>query len=261
MRVDPIKRGFKRDAASKIDLVADGPHRYVVVTPLTYDDGDPLPIVLKQELGQWWLSDEGGSLMHLAYDIDEGDLRTGPRRTIIDGTLEAFALENVEGQLRMRVNGQGFGDALYDFIRALLRIDDIRLLSRERVKSAFYSDFRHLIETTIPEERRSHKWHHPERDPQARYAVDYRVNGRQTPLFLFALPSAERVSIATISVLKLQLWKVPGEPVGIFQDQAKIPGATLARFSDVCPRTFPDLASAAEHLPQAFPDVVRPVLG
>lgn len=253
-----IVQEFRKQAGSAVELHSDGRNRYTILTPLAFDDGDLFPIVLKREGDCWWLSDEGGSLMHLSYKVDEADLRKGTRRELIERTVEAFALENREGELRLRINGQGYGAALYNFLHALAKIDDVRFLSHERVKSAFAEDFRHFVETKISEEHRYANWHHPQKDPGKRYAVDYRVNGRPRPILLFALPTPSKIALATISILKLKSWGVPGEAVGIFENQAKIPPQVTARFVEESAAVFPDLVSAAQHLPERFPDVVAP---
>lgn len=253
-----LAQTIKQQIASTIEVIPEGRDRYTILTPLSFDDGDALPITLKRERDDWWLSDEGGSLMHLSYEVDEQDLRKGPRREIIDRTVEAFSMENRRGELRLRINGQGYGPAICDFLHALVKIDDIRFLSRERARSAFFTDFQHLIETKVPESRRQADWHHPLHDPKGHYPVDYRVNGRSRPLFLFALPSVARINVATISVLKLKLWNVPGEPVGIFDDQDKIPTAAAARFLQESAVSFPSLDAAARGLPKRFPDILLP---
>ena len=45
-------------------------------------------------------------------------------------------------QLREYIETQRYGDALYSFVQALLRITDVSYLSRERVRSTFIEDFR-----------------------------------------------------------------------------------------------------------------------
>ena len=71
-------------------------------------------------------------------------------------------------------NGQ-YGDALYSFVQALLKIADVTFLTRERVKSTFLEDFREFIEKTVLKDRRTFDWHEPEHDPEGLYAVDCRI--------------------------------------------------------------------------------------
>jgi len=61
-------------------LTQEGENRFRVFTPFMFEDGDHLAIVLKREQEHWMLSDEGHTYMHLTYDLDEKDLRTGTRQ-------------------------------------------------------------------------------------------------------------------------------------------------------------------------------------
>jgi hypothetical protein len=253
-----IERLFRDQARGGIDVIPGGEDRFHVVTPLAFDDGDLLPIVLKKgPEGSWCLSDEGHSLMRLSYEIDESDLRKPPRKEILDQTLTAFRIENRGGELVRALNGAGYGHALYGFVQALLKIDDIRLLSRDRVRSAFWQDFERFVVTRVPDERRTAKWHDPRRDPDRRYEVDYRINGRPQPIYMFALPTELKVHVATITILQLERWGLKGDYVGIFENQDKIPHKTLARFTDLQPTVFSNVAAAEDRFAAKFPDVVN----
>src|SRR5664280_2498815 len=131
-------------------------------------------------------------LMHLTYDLDEKDLQKGTRQKIVSGALAAFRVADRDGELIARVEEERFGDALFSFVQALLKVTDVTFLTRERVRSTFLEDFQSLIEETVPDTRRIVNWHDPARDPQASYAVDCRINGMRRPLMVFALPNDDR---------------------------------------------------------------------
>ena len=80
-----------------------------------FEDGDHLAIVLKREQDHWLLSDEGHTYMHLTYDLDEKDLRTGTRQRIITNALSAFSVTDRSGELMAPIKGEQYGDALYSF--------------------------------------------------------------------------------------------------------------------------------------------------
>ena len=55
-----------------------------------------------------------------------------------------FEVEDRSGELILDVSDVHYGEALYDFIQALLKITDVSYLSRERVQSTFMEDFHYV---------------------------------------------------------------------------------------------------------------------
>lgn len=131
MQIDSLHEQFQRAVAAEIDVTPEGDDRFRVLTPFTFDDGDHLAIVLKRIDDQWLLSDEGNTYMHLSYELDEKSLREGTRQKIISSALSSFDVYDNDGELVRAVRGDEFGNALYSFVQALLKIADVTLLSRE----------------------------------------------------------------------------------------------------------------------------------
>ena len=213
-----------------------------------FEDGDHLAIVLKREGTHWCLSDEGHTYMHLTYDIDEKDLLRGNRQKIISNALSLFTVEDRGGELMLNVPDQQYGDALFSFVQALLKVTDISYLTRERVRSTFIEDFQTFLEQEVPEDRRIFNWHDPVHDREAKYPVDCRVNGMSRPLFIYALPSDDKVRDATIALLQFERWRLPYRAVGIFDDQEQVSRKVLARFSDVCDKQFSNLSGNTDRI-------------
>ncbi len=125
MSIETIERDFREKVCSELRLTSEGIGRYRVFTPFLFDDGDHLSIVLRQENGGWVLSDEGHTFMRLTYDLDAKDLQRGTRQKIISNTLSVFQVEDRDGELRLMVEDGQYGDALYSFIQALLKISQV----------------------------------------------------------------------------------------------------------------------------------------
>ena len=257
MDIDTIECDFREKVCDQVRLVQEGMERYRVFTPFLFEDGDHLAIVLRKENSKWVLSDEGHTYMHLTYDIDEKDLQRGTRQKIITNALSVFKVEDRDGQLMLVIQEDHYGDALYSFAQALLKITDITYLSRERVRSTFMEDFRALMTETVPENRRTFDWHEPQRDAQGMYSVDCRVNGMERPLFVFALSGDDKTRDATISLLQYEKWELSSHSMSVFEDQESINRKVLARFSDVCDKQFSSLGANKDRIDRYLREVLR----
>ena len=199
--------------------------------------------------------------MHLTYSIDAKGFERGTHQKAIASALSRFGLENNRGELAIRITDDRFGDALWSFIQALIRISDLTYLSRSRVYSTFLEDLRGLIEEAVPEERRVFDWHDPEHDPEGKYSVDCRINGMQKPIYIFALTNDDRARDATINILQFEKWGRPSVSVGIFEGQEEVNRKALAKFSGICDKQFSNLPGNRERIVQHIRDMTGTVSG
>ena len=187
------------------------------------------------------VSDEGNTYMHLTYDLDEKDFQSGTRAKIISNTLSLYSIEDRRGELVLPVRDEAFGDALFDYVQALGRIANVTFLSRERVRSTFLQDLRALVVDRVAADARVIDWHDPERDPLANYPVDYRIEGARKPIFVFGLPSEDKVRDVTIYLHQFERWSIRSLSIGVFEDQEQVARKVLARFSDIVDKQFSTL--------------------
>ena len=248
MSISAVEQDFREKVSAKIRLTSEGVERFRVFTPFQFDDGDHLAIVLKKEGTKWLLSDEAHTYMHLTYDVDEKDLHRGTRQKIISNALSTFQIEDRNGELVLYVPDERYGDALYSFVQAILKISDVSYLSRERVISTFKEDFRALLSKSVPEDRINFDWKDHKHDPQGIYAIDCRINSMSQPLFVQALTGDGATRDATIVLLQFEKWRVPFRSLAIFEDQETISRRVLARYSDVCEKQFSSLTSNRERI-------------
>ena len=251
MSINTIEQDFIDKISAKVRLLADGKERFRVLTPFQFEDGDQLVIVLKKVDGRWILSDEAHTYMHLTYDLDEKLLHSGTRRKIISNALSMFEVEERNGELILDVSDARYGDALYDFVQALLKITDVTYLSRERVQSTFMDDFRALLrEKVVPETRMAFDWRDRVLDPQGKYTVDCLINGMPQPLLVYALANDSNTRDATIALHQFREWEVPFSSMGIVKDEKATSRKVLARFHDVCEECFININKSYERIGQ-----------
>lgn len=246
MEVKDIEQDFKKKVCDEISLLPEGLSRYSIVHPFTFDDGDHYIIVLKSVAGEWQLTDEGHTIMHLSYE--DIDLAKGGYREIINNTVSAFQLVNREGELTLPIPEARFGDALFSFIQALVKISDVKYLERERVRSLFMEEFREFLTQFIPEAHRKFDYYHPERDPRRVYPIDCRAETKNKPLFIFGITSDSKCQTATNIIY---WWERLGEHfdvLAVHENQEEISRPVLARFSDVCGKQFSNLPTNRDRI-------------
>ena len=248
MTQSTIEQDFRDKVCAQIRLEPAGRSRFRVFSPFHFNDGDHLVMVLREENERWVLSDEGHTYMHLTYDLDEKTLYQGTRQQIIADALNAFSVEDDEGELKITITDGRYGDALYDFVQALLRISDVTYLSRERVKSTFMEDFRAFMAEHVPESRRAFDWHHPRLDPEGTYTVDCRINGMDRPILVFALLNDNKTRDGTIALHQFERWGLEFRSLSIFENQEEANRKVLARFSDVCEKQYSNLSGNRDRI-------------
>ena len=243
-----MERDFHKNVSEKIYLVSEGNNRFRVNTPFRFNDGDHIVIVLKKNGNNWILSDEAHTYMRLSYDFGEKQISKGERQKIISNALSVNQVKDQDGELIIYVPDQQYGDALYSFIQAIIRISDLSGLPREYVRSTFKEDFRALVCEIVPQERVDFDWIYYERDPQGIYAVDCRINSMQRPIFVQALANDASTRDATIVLQRFENWGFLFNSLAIFENQETINHKTLARYRNVCKTQFSSLAGNEDRI-------------
>jgi hypothetical protein len=241
MNVSSIKDDFKKTVCGQIELSPQGDDRFLVNTPFHFSDGDHFVIALKKEGDGWILTDEANSLMHLSYSMEVDVLEDeGNRKEIFDNSLSLFSVENRGGELVKPVVDSRFGDALFNFVQALMKVSDVSFLSRERVRSTFMEDLFTFLKKNVPPNRIQFNWK-ADRDASGKYPVDARINHMKRPLFLYGVPHEDKMKDVTISLLTFDKWKFKFQSVAVFEDLQAMPKKPLARFLDVNDKPFSSL--------------------
>lgn len=246
MTEDKMLKSFKSVVCSEIRIVTEGQDRFHIFTPFRFNDGDRYVIILKKKDNEWILSDEAHTFMHISYRLDIDYLSEGTRSEIIDTVKNEFFIEEDDGELFIKIRNEGYGHALFNFLQAISKIYDTLYLSRDRVISAFIEDLKDTIQEIIPQDKVISNWHDPNLDPEGKYAVDYKIDGGNVPVFVFALNSNKKIDDATITILWYEQKGVKFYSIGMYENQEKNSRKSVARFTDVSSRSFSTLSGNTE---------------
>ena len=112
-------------------------------------------------------------------------------------------------------------------------LTDLTFLNRARVASTFYEDLKERVYGLVaPEHIQPDYILAGETDAES-YPIDYRIEGKRAPLFLFGIAGRDKGRLVTIVLEHWLRAKVDFDSLLIFQDQQEIPRRDLARLSNI----------------------------
>jgi hypothetical protein len=192
-----------------------------IETPFYFADGDPYQIYIKEMPGGIIrLTDMGHTMMHLSYDNDIDKFREGTRGKILDQIKAETFIEEDNGEFYIETQIENLGSNIFRLGQALTKINDLTFLNRARAESTFY------------EEKIKKDYYFEEIENARDYPIDYKIEGKYAPLFLFGIPNRDKARLTTIILERLLRSKADFDSLLIFSDQGTIPKQDLARLSN-----------------------------
>jgi hypothetical protein len=205
-----------------------------IVTPFSFPDGDTFQLYLEEAAaGSVRLTDFGHTFMHLSYENDLAKFREGTRGKLFDQVLADSGLRDEQGRLVLDSSLDTLGTNVLQFGQALTRIYDLTFLNRARVESTFYDDLKEKLYRLVAPEKIQPAYTLPDHAEADDYPIDFRIEGKRAPLFLFGVATRDKARLVTIVLEHWLRAKVEFDSFLIFQDQQVIPRADLARLSNV----------------------------
>lgn len=219
-------------AEVKVEARPDG--ALMVRTHFAFPDGDRFPIRLIQTAaGGLRLSDQGHTLMHAGYEHDVDAFMDGQRGAQLERIMGETGLTWEQGTFCLETAPERLSESLFSFGQALTRVYDLTLLSRARVRSAFYEALKQSLLELVDEDR-IYQDYRTEAPNSEAYLVDFMLEGKNgIPLFLYGIPNRDKARLATIMLAHFHRHRVKFESLLVFDDQTEIPRMDLARLSDV----------------------------
>jgi hypothetical protein len=205
-------------------------------TPFSFTDGDAYQLYIKelQPAGLIRISDNGHTLMHMSYENEIKDWREGTRGKLFAQILAEFDVVENDGEFYIDVPPTELVPAVFKMGQAITKITDLTFLSRARVEATFYEDLEDVLRIILRNPDKLIKnYLIPDIGQAANYPVDFYIEGKKDPLFLFGIAGKDKAKLTTIILEHLLREKVNFESLLIFQDQATIPKSDLARLSNV----------------------------
>ena len=178
------------------------------------------------------LTDLGHTMMHLSYENDVTKFREGTRGKLFEQILSNHEVIEDDGEFYIEDQIQNLSSNIFRLGQALTEINNLTFLNRARAESTFYEDLGEQLGRIIREEKVIKDYHYPEMDNSEDYPIDYYIEGKHAPLYLFGIPNRDKARLTTIILERLLRAKADFDSLLIFSDQSTIPKQDLARLSN-----------------------------
>ncbi len=201
-----------------------------ITTPFFFADGDPYQIYIKEMPGGVIrLTDMGHTMMHLSYDNDIDKFREGTRGKLFDQIKAETFVEEENGEFFIETPLSNLGFNIFRLGQALTKINDLSFLNRSRTESTFYDDLQQQLLKVVGLEKIKKDYYFEGMENSIDYPIDFKIEGKHAPLFLFGIPNRDKARLTTIVLERLLRVKADFDSLLIFSDQGSIPKPDFAR--------------------------------
>lgn len=130
---------------SKTDIIKGDNGWNLVITPFVGIFNDNIEIYIKQEYNNLYITDHGNTLDNLKM-IGVNMQGSQKRRNILNGILFNYGIKTKNNELYIECDKKNFAQAKYNFVSALLEINDLEILSESNVKAIFKDDVKNWFD-------------------------------------------------------------------------------------------------------------------
>ena len=127
MKIENIYKKLKDIyTPDEINIIKESNDRFRILTPIKFKDGDHIVCVLKKIKNDWYLSDEGNTLMKLNADVDD-EITTkvllDNKLEIKDGEIITPIYNDISKAFKNFINGIMYLISIQDYIDKKAEID------------------------------------------------------------------------------------------------------------------------------------------
>ncbi len=231
--IEQLQKNLCNLMCSEIRIVSKNEKLLRVETPFYFADGDPYQIYIKEMPGGILrLTDMGHTMMHLSYENDVDKFRQGTRGILFSQILLETFVNEESGEFFVDSTADNLAISIFKLGQALTKINDLTFLNRARAESTFYEDLNESLFKVIAAEKIHRDYIYSEMDNAADYPIDYYIEGKYAPLYLFGIPNKDKARLTTIVLEHLLRITTNFDSLLIFADQETIPRPDLARLSN-----------------------------
>lgn len=234
IQIDKLQEKLCNSFCTEITVTQKNDDLIRVETPFLFPDGDPYQIYIRVEsAGVYRLTDAGHTFMQLSYLQDYDTLRKGNREQLLSQIKLETGLKEDEGEFYIETSPENLSLDLFRFGQALTKIYDLTFLNRSRVESTFYEDLRSRVYNIVEEEKVHEDYVYEEMEDAEEYPIDYFIEGKHEPLYLFAIPNRDKSRLTTIVLEHLLRHTAEFNSLLVFEDVSRIPKKDFKRLMNV----------------------------
>jgi hypothetical protein len=241
-------------------VTPSGDGRWVVQTPLLYDDGDALAVFVTRSEDRWLITDEGMTASHLFFDAFEP---TEARLERLRAVVTSAGAE-MDDQCAIRIAIDGDTVSAYDigdFLQAIAQVRGAAVaMNVEREHSNWYlTNVRRRVIERLRDPDYQENWT-PEPlkvRSRATYRVDLRLSAgpSKRPVALFFSSTSDKANVAALTVRHLSRAQIDVQPVLACHPRVSSPA--VYRFQDEVDDDSSVVQATPNELSQLLPALQR----
>ncbi len=233
LNIHQLQESLCAHMCSEIKILQKNKSLALVETPFYFPDGDPYQIYIKEMPGGIIrLTDMGHTMMQLSYENDVDKFRQGTRGNIFNQIIAETFIKEENGEFYIDTTSNNLATSIFRLGQALTKINDLTFLNRARAESTFYEDLKESLFNVIASEKIHTDYVYANMENAQDYPIDYFIEGKHSPLYLFGIPNKDKARLTTIILERLLRKTSDFDSLLIFAEQKNIPYSDLARLSN-----------------------------